>query len=156
MKKNIQALRIVAIVALYTLSFLYTTAFAQDTLYIYQGDVLVFKRAVSQIDKMRYEPITTNTPTLPGVATTAISSITYTTAISGGTISSDGGAAVTARGVVWSTVENPTVDLSTKSSDGTGSGSFVSSLTGLESGTTYYLRAYATNSAGTAYGNQLS
>ena len=156
MKKNIQALRIVAIVALYTLSFLYTTAFAQDTLYIYQGDVLVFKRAVSQIDKMRYEPITTNTPTLPGVATTAISSITYTTAISGGTISSDGGAAVTARGVVWSTVENPTVDLSTKSSDGTGSGSFVSSLSGLESGTTYYLRAYATNSAGTAYGNQLS
>ena len=155
MKKNIQALRIVAIVALYTLSFLYTTAFAQDTLYIYQGDVLVFKRAVSQIDKMRYEPITTNTPTLPGVATTAISSITYTTAISGGTISSDGGAAVTARGVVWSTVENPTVDLSTKSSDGTGSGSFVSSLTGLESGTTYYLRAYATNSAGTAYGAQV-
>jgi uncharacterized protein (TIGR02145 family) len=93
---------------------------------------------------------------LPSVTTTSVSNITSSAASSGGNISSDGGDAVTARGVVWSTSQNPTVSLSTKTSDGTGMGSFTSTITGLQSGTTYYVRAYATNSAGTAYGNEVS
>ncbi|MCF8293992.1 MAG: DUF1566 domain-containing protein, partial [Chitinophagaceae bacterium] len=93
--------------------------------------------------------------TLPTVSTNAISNMTYTTASSGGIISSDGGAAVTSRGVCWSTSSNPTIALSTKTIDGSGIGSFTSSITGLVAGTTYYVRAYATNSVGTAYGNQV-
>jgi hypothetical protein len=89
------------------------------------------------------------------LSTVAISTITNTTASSGGNISLDGGAAVTARGVCWSTSINPTIALSTKTIDGIGIGSFTSSITGLVAGTTYYVRAYATNSVGTAYGNQV-
>jgi len=92
---------------------------------------------------------------VPTLSTTAITSITYITAISGGTITNDGGAAVTARGVCWSTSSNPTVALSTKTTDGSGTGSFTSSITSLVAGTTYYVRAYATNSVGTAYGTQV-
>jgi hypothetical protein len=89
------------------------------------------------------------------LSTVAISTITNTTASSGGNISLDGGAAVTARGVCWSTSINPTIALSTKTIDGSGIGSFTSSITGLVAGTTYYVRGYATNSVGTAYGNQV-
>ena len=93
---------------------------------------------------------------LPTVASTlAISNINYTTANSGGVITIDGGAAVTERGVCWSTSSNPTAALSTKTIDGSGIGSFTSSITGLVAGTMYYARAYATNSVGTAYGNQV-
>ncbi len=90
--------------------------------------------------------------TLPTITTTAVTSITAATASSGGNISSDGGAAVTARGVCWSTTVNPTVTLSTKTTDGTGIGTFTSAITGLTAATTYHVRAYATNSVGTAYG----
>jgi len=93
--------------------------------------------------------------TLATLTTTAISAITTTTASSGGSISNDGGAAITARGVVWDTSTNPTIALSTKTTDGSGTGSFTSSITGLGSATTYYTRAYATNSMGTAYGAQV-
>ena len=89
-------------------------------------------------------------------STTAVSSITGTTVTSGGYLSNDGGDPVTERGVCWGTSDNPTVALSTKTIDGTGTGVFTSSITGLTSGTTYYVRAYATNSLGTTYGNQLS
>ena len=92
-------------------------------------------------------------PTVTG--TTAISNISYSTANSGGTITNDGGAAVTARGVCWSTSSNPTIALSTKTIDGSGIGSFTSSIMGLQAATNYYVRAYATNSVGTAYGNQV-
>jgi hypothetical protein len=98
---------------------------------------------------------TTTALTLPTLTTTAISAITNITAISGGSISIDGGAAVTTRGVCWSTSTNPTAMLSTKTIDGSGIGSFTSSITGLQAVTTYYVRAYATNSVGTAYGNQV-
>jgi len=91
---------------------------------------------------------------LATLTTTAISAITYTTSSSGGTITNDGGAAVTARGVCWSTSSNPTAALSTKTID-SGTGSFTSSITGLLAVTSYYVRAYATNSVGTAYGNQV-
>ena len=93
---------------------------------------------------------------LPTVTTSTITSIMPTTANSGGNITSDGGASVTARGVVWSTSQNPTVALSTKTTDGTGTGTFTSNITGLSPNTQYYIRAYATNSAGTAYGNEIS
>jgi hypothetical protein len=92
---------------------------------------------------------------VPTVTTTAASSITLTTASSGGNVTANGGAAVTARGVCWSTSSGPTISDS-HTTDGSGNGSYTSSLTGLSPGTTYYIRAYATNSVGTAYGNEVS
>jgi uncharacterized protein (TIGR02145 family) len=94
--------------------------------------------------------------TLPTVSTTSITSITKTTASSGGNITLDGGAAVTNRGVCWSTTINPTTALLTKTSNGIGTGVFSSSITGLTANTTYYIRAYAVNSMGVAYGNEIS
>jgi uncharacterized protein (TIGR02145 family) len=99
---------------------------------------------------------TINTIIIPTLITTVASSISNTTAISGGTISSDGGATITARGIVWGTSSSPTTILPTKTSDGTGIGSFTSAISGLTSNITYYIRAYATNSVGTAYGNEYS
>jgi plastocyanin len=93
--------------------------------------------------------------TIPTLTTTPVSGITFTTATSGGDITSDGNASVTARGVCWNTSSGPTISNS-KTSDSNGSGQFVSSLTGLTAGTTYYVRAYATNSSGTAYGDELT
>jgi hypothetical protein len=69
-------------------------------------------------------------------------------------VGADGGAPVTARGVCWSTTANPTT-ADNKTVDGTGIGTFTSSITGLASGTTYYVRSYATNSMGTTYGPEL-
>jgi hypothetical protein len=100
---------------------------------------------------------TTSAPpaTLASVSTTAASSVTCATATSGGNVTSDGGAAVSARGIAYGTVANPTTANSTVSG-GTGTGSFTSNLTGLSASTTYNVRAYATNSVGTAYGSQES
>lgn len=95
-----------------------------------------------------------NAVVLPSVQTTAISSLLTTSAVSGGNVTADGGATVTARGVVWSTSPNPTIALATKTVDGTGTGSFTSNITGLTANTAYYVRAYATNSLGTSYGNE--
>ena len=112
------------------------------------------------VTRQQYQPyfgtITVVTPaTAPTVTTTAISEIDKTTATGGGNVTADGGATVTARGICWSTSQNPTVDGS-HTTDGTGTGSFTSSMTGLTANTTYYVRAYATNSAGTAYGEEVS
>jgi uncharacterized protein (TIGR02145 family) len=93
---------------------------------------------------------------IPTLTTTSITVITQNTANSGGNITNDGGAAITAYGVCWSTTSNPTTDLTTKTIDGKGTGAFTSNLTGLTDATTYYVRAYATNSTGTAYGNEVS
>lgn len=92
---------------------------------------------------------------LPFVNTGAITSVTTNSAASGGEVTSSGGAEVTARGICWSTSQNPTTN-SNKTTDGTGTGQFTSSMYGLSGNTTYYVRAYATNSAGTNYGMQLS
>lgn len=92
----------------------------------------------------------------PGLSTTDISSITSASAISGGNITNQGSSTITTKGVCWSASHNPTIALPTKTSDGTGTGSFTSSITNLTANTTYYVRAYATNSAGTAYGNEVS
>jgi uncharacterized protein (TIGR02145 family) len=83
-----------------------------------------------------------------------MSSIASTGASSGGNISSDGGATVSARGLVYSTSTSPTLS-NTVLTIGSGTGSFSGTLTGLTPNTTYYVRAYATNSAGTAYGNEV-
>ena len=92
---------------------------------------------------------------LPTLTTTAVTAITNTTASSGGNVTNDGGATISARGVCWSTSQNPTTT-DNKTADATGTGVFTSSITGLTANTTYYIRAYASNSAGTAYGNQVS
>ncbi len=90
--------------------------------------------------------------TKPTVITTdPVTNIQQTTATGGGNVTSSGGATVTARGVCWSTSSNPTINNS-HTTDGTGTGNFTSSITGLTAGTLYHVRAYATNSAGTAYG----
>ena len=99
---------------------------------------------------------TTIALSLPTVTTTVVGSITSTTASGGGNVTADGGANVTARGICWSTSQNPTTALTTKTNDGTGIGSFTSSMTGITANTTYYVRAYATNSVGTSYGTQQS
>ncbi len=97
----------------------------------------------------------TTAPALPALTTAPVTGITFTTAISGGNITDDGKAPVTARGVCWSTSQNPTI-ANTRTQNGSGTGAYTSNLTGLTPGTTYYVRAYATNSAGTAYGPQQS
>ncbi len=90
---------------------------------------------------------------LPDVTTAVVSDITGRTATSGGGITDPGGGTISARGVCWSTSENPTV-AGPKTGNGTGSDSFTSAITGLNPVTTYFVRAYATNSAGTSYGQQ--
>lgn len=92
---------------------------------------------------------------LPALTSNAITNITATTAISGGNVSSNGGGPLTARGVCWGTSHNPEVT-DNHTSDGTLTGLFTSNITGLSVGVTYYLRAYATNSVGTAYGEEVS
>jgi uncharacterized protein (TIGR02145 family) len=99
---------------------------------------------------------TDSVSSLPTLTTTVASTIATTTAVSGGTISSDGGATITARGICWSTTANPTIALTTKTTDGAGTGIFTSNLTALSANTTYHVRAYATNSVGTAYGNEIT
>jgi hypothetical protein len=92
-------------------------------------------------------------PVVPTLTTASVTSIGTTTATSGGTITTNGGATVTARGVCWSTISGPTI-ADPKTTDGAGNGTFISNMTGLTPGSTYYVRAYATNTAGTAYGNE--
>ena len=93
--------------------------------------------------------------TAPSVTTTPASNITTTTATSGGNVTSDGGATVTDRGICWSTSHNPTLD-DTHTSQGSGTGTFTVTMTNLTKHTKYYVRAYATNSIGTNYGNEIS
>ncbi len=94
-------------------------------------------------------------PTFPSLSTTNVSFITTTTASSGGNVTSDGGATVTARGICYAITTNPTTANSTVVS-GSGTGIFTANITGLTASTPYYVRAYATNSVGTAYGNQIN
>ena len=98
---------------------------------------------------------TTPSVVLPLLTTIQVGSITATTASSGGVISNDGGGAVIQRGVCWSTSTSPTI-ANNRTINGSGIGSFSSLLSPLLTNTFYYVRAYATNSVGTAYGNQYS
>ncbi len=90
---------------------------------------------------------------LPTVTTADVVSVTSTTAMGGGTVIADGGFPITNRGICYSTSPDPTI-AGLHTNDGVGLGSFVSQMTGLSTHTTYYVRAYATNSAGTVYGEQ--
>lgn len=98
---------------------------------------------------------TTSQITVPSITTASITGITQTSAVSGGNISSDGGAEVTDRGICWSIDANPTTDDS-KISNGTGTGNFSCNISGLSGNTIYRVRAYATNSIGTSYGNEIA
>ena len=98
----------------------------------------------------------TTAPVVPTLSTTALGSITATSATSGGSVSATGGASITANGLCWSTNTSPTTADTTTTDTLVQAGSFTSSLTGLTEGLVYYVRAYATNAAGTAYGNELS
>jgi uncharacterized protein (TIGR02145 family) len=126
---------------------------AQTTMNIYLNNGTVMQIPLNTIDSITYT--IANPGNLATITTTAVGNITGTTAVSGGNITNNGGSPVTQRGVVWSTAPNPTT-ANNQSSDGSGTGSFTSNLTGLTANTTYYVRAYAINSAGTAYGNEVS
>lgn len=93
-------------------------------------------------------------PTLPTLITSPGTNITINSITSGGDITSDGGAAVTAKGICWGTTPNPTI-AGEHSTDGQGPGIFASIITGLNPNTMYHLRAYAKNEVGVAYGNEI-
>ena len=96
-----------------------------------------------------------NPDTLPVLSTSNITNIMSNSATGGGKILSTGGTNIISRGVCWSTSSSPTI-LDKKTLDGSGTGSFTSTITGLSQNTLYYVRAYVTNSAGAYYGNELN
>ncbi|QOJ27398.1 MAG: lamin tail domain-containing protein [Ignavibacteriales bacterium] len=101
--------------------------------------------------------ITATVEVVPTVTTNeAITSKTSTTAVWGGEATATGGESVTVKGIVWSTSASPTVALETKTTEGAGLGAITGNMTGLSPNTTYYVRAYATNNVGTAYGTERS
>lgn len=126
---------------------------AQTIMNIHQSNGTVLQIPINTIDSITYT--ITNPGNLATLTTTAASSITDISAVSGGNITNDGGTLITQRGICYSTNPSPTT-ANTLIISGSGTGSFTSNLTGLSASTTYYVRAYATNSAGTAYGNELS
>ena len=101
------------------------------------------------------DEVTFTTLTTPTVTTAAVTNIGEHTATGGGNVTDDGGSPITVRGICWSTSHNPTTSNSHATS-GSGTGSFTVNMTGLTALTTYYVRAYATNSVGTEYGNEVS
>lgn len=92
---------------------------------------------------------------LPSVSTSKANTLTRTSAICGGIVNTSGSDNVLARGVCWDIYPAPKADLTTKTTDGTGTGEFTSNITGLEPGITYHVRAYATSAAGTSYGQEI-
>ena len=119
------------------------------------GNNMIESNRITQAQYSDETIILTFPITTPSVSTAEITNISINTAIAGGVVLTDGGGTVGARGVCWSTNQNPTIS-SSHTLDGSGVGSFTSSLSGLSSNTTYYIRAYATNETGTAYGNQVT
>ncbi len=117
----------------------YVSAYATNNRGTGYGEVLPFK---------------TLSDTVPGLITANITNVTQTSAVCGGTITSEGVTAVTGRGVCWSTTQHPTVS-DTKTSDGAGPGDFVSALTDLNPNTKYFVRSYATYSEDIVYGSEL-
>lgn len=92
---------------------------------------------------------------LPAVSTSAVNGMIGGSAVAGGNVTGNGGAPVTQRGLAWGTSSNPTISDNMKVSD-EGLGVFVANVTGLAASTKYYVRAFATNSAGTGYGNEVT
>ena len=92
--------------------------------------------------------------TEPTIETASIENIASNSALSGGIIKDDGGEEIYSKGICWSTQENPTI-ADNKTDNGKGSSDFTSQITNLNPGTTYHVRAYATNSNGIAYGENI-
>ena len=99
-------------------------------------------------------PVPTPSP-LAVVSTASVVSISEYAAVCGGNVTSEGSSAISAVGVCWNTNSGPTT-LNPHTNNGAGTGSYTSSITSLQPGTTYYVRAYATNANGTAYGNEIT
>ena len=99
--------------------------------------------------------ITIKGPTVPTVETAEVTNIKSKMATGGGKVTSSGGFAVTKRGVCWGTSQYPTI-INDHTEDGTGAGEFFSNIGNLQPNTTYYVRAYAENEKGVAYGNQVT
>ena len=93
---------------------------------------------------------------VPSLTTVNVSDISYTSAVSGGISISDNGLDITSKGVVWSTEANPSIELSTKTENGVGKEDFIAVISGLTPGKRYYVRAYAINSVGVGYGNEIT
>jgi hypothetical protein len=123
--------------------------------YVFEKGTHSFRWENNHGSTIHLDAITFARATLPKVATKAVINITATSATSGGNVIDNGNSPVTARGVCWSISENPTI-AGSKTTDGTGTGSFTSNITGINQGVLYYMRAYATNGAGTAYGEQIT
>tara|TARA_B100001287_G_scaffold73544_1_gene61057 strand:- start:580 stop:2043 length:1464 start_codon:yes stop_codon:yes gene_type:complete len=126
---------------------------AQTTMNIHQSNGSVLTLPLNTIDSITYT--VANPGNLASLTTLPVGSVTDNSAISGGNISNDGGSTVTQHGVCWSTSPNPSTADNT-AVGGSGTGNFTVSITGLNANTEYFVRAYAINSAGTAYGNELS
>ena len=118
-------------------------------------EIMIYDRPLSDMEISALYNSDGTTIQRPSITTTAATVISQTSVSTGGTIVSEGGSAITARGVCWNTTGNPTVS-DEKTSDGTGTGTFTSTISGLTAGKTYYVRAYATNSDGTFYGSQVT
>ena len=131
----------------------FTTTPPPSRMNIYQMGGGIISIVIGNIDSITYT--VQGTSGLAVLSTSPVTNINSTSAVSGGDIVNGGGSAVTQRGIVWSTTPNPTT-ANNNTIDGSGTGSFISSLSGLTANTTYYLRAYATNANGTAYGNEVS
>ena len=150
-EKNLKLISKTLLSVLFLLAGFY--AHSQTIMNIYQNNGTVLQIPLNSIDSITYT--IGNPGQLATLSTLPIGNITGTAATSGGNITNNGGSPVTQRGVVWSTGPNPTT-ANNQSTDGSGTGNYTSNLTGLTANTTYYVRAYAINSAGTAYGNELS
>ncbi len=125
------------------------TGMATGTLYYYRGYAINTTGTAYSADG------TFTTLNVPTITTQAVSSITTTTATGNGDVTSDGGSAITERGIAWNTATAPTKANFFATTTGT-TGAYTSSLTSLTSGTLYYVRAYAINSVGTTYGNEVT
>lgn len=119
---------------------------------VYQNNGNILGLAIQDIDSITY--ILPNVNLLPTVTTNQVTISSSMIVLSGGNISSDGGSSITQRGVCWNIAPSPTL-VNNFTIDGTGIGGFTSNILPLNPATTYYLRAYATNQTGTAYGNEI-
>jgi uncharacterized protein (TIGR02145 family) len=126
---------------------------AQTIMNIHQNNGTVLQIPLNTIDSITYT--NSNPGVLATINTLQFSNIDSTSVTCAGYISNDGGSTITQRGFVYSTTPNPTT-ANNQTNTGTGIGSYTTNISGLASSTTYYCRAYAINSAGTAYGNELS
>lgn len=118
------------------------------------GENKTYLRIISNNGSNELE-ITATGYNLPTVVTTSASNITTTSATCGGNVTSNGGTPVTERGICWSTNHAPTIEGSGRMNLGNGNGTFSGVISGLTLNTTYYVRAYAINNRGTAYGDEI-